>query len=279
MRDLNTTGERVIEDSYQESSQGYAIYLMHKASYFLAKSWCTGKIVLDYGCGTGYGSKDIAADAHRIDAVDVSPEAIEFAQTHYQAPNLCLSVIAANKPLPFQDEIFDVVLSFQVIEHVKDDDFYISEAKRVLKPNGTLILITPDRKNRLFSWQQPWNRWHIREYSEKSLQKLVSKHFNVTQKLCMHATSEVAGLELTRYERTKWLTLPFTLPFYPYFLRKKLLGILAMLNNITARKNTKKTGNYSNGTSKPDDILFSSSVKDSLNLVFILTKSNNEKDQ
>lgn len=268
-------GERVIEEAYIKSKQGYAIYLMHKSSYLWAARWCEGKNILDYGCGTGYGSNIIAGESEKICAVDVSTDALDFARSHYSHPNLTFKAIESNQPLPFPSSSFDVVISFQVIEHIENDEFYISEASRVLKSGGVLLLITPDRKNRLFCWQQPWNRWHIREYSEKHLTKLIENYFHISHKLFMQANGEIEEIEMSRYKKTKWLTLPFTLPFYPYTFRRFLLNILGKLKKNTARDSSLKSDNE--GLLKLSDIEFSEAPDRSLNLAFVLTKKDNEE--
>ena len=70
--------------------------------------------------------------------------------------------------MPFADASFGAVLSFQVIEHLDRPDAYLAEASRVLAPGGVLLLATPDRATRLYSWQQPWNRFHVTEYDGRA---------------------------------------------------------------------------------------------------------------
>src|SRR3546814_14320183 len=81
--------------------------------------------------------------------MDVAGYAIAYAKSHYTNENLHFLKVQADSPLPYPAASFDVVLSFQVIEHVLDDDAYLREARRILKPGGTLVVLTPDRKNRL----------------------------------------------------------------------------------------------------------------------------------
>lgn len=226
---LEPTGERVIDDAYTRTREAYTIYAMHMASYAFAEQWCMQKKVLDLGCGSGYGTARISQLAAEVVGVDVSEEAVQFARARYSAPNLSFDPIDGDTPLPYPDHSFDVVLSFQVIEHVRDEQGYLSEARRVLRPGGTMLIITPDRKHRLFPGQRPWNRWHIREYSAASLSGLIGSTLHLERMLQMGAEWPVAKTEILRYRKTKWLTLPFTLPFLPEYLRQKGLNILHKL--------------------------------------------------
>lgn len=226
---LEMTGERVIEESYSQSLFGQVVHLMHLASYDFAIPYCMGKKVLDLGCGSGYGASRIADVAVSVYAVDVSPEAVAYAQEQYARGNACYSVIEPNAVLPFGDREFDVVLSFQVIEHVQDDAAYLAEAARVLSDDGVLIVITPDRKCRLLPGQQPWNRWHLREYSADSLRSLVAEYFDVEDLLRMEADTPLANVEMKRYRILKWATLPVTLPGTPEAIRQWGLGLFHRL--------------------------------------------------
>lgn len=227
--ELEPSGERVIEDAYRNSLGGYVIYLMHMASYRFARSYCAGCRVLDLGCGSGYGAASLADTANSIVAVDVSAEAVAFASARYQAPNLSFHRIDAEEPLPFANQEFDVVLSFQVIEHVVDEATYLREARRVLKPGGVMIIVTPDRALRLLPLQKPWNRWHVREYSSAALQRIVAPWFRIESMLRMGAADEIAHVETRRYRWAKWALLPVTLPFIPEPVRRWALDAVHRL--------------------------------------------------
>lgn len=227
--ELEPTGERMIEGAYATSRGAYAIYAMHLASYDFASTYCAGMRVLDLGCGSGYGCKRISSVASRVVGVDVSDEAIAFALRTYGGDNVSFTSIVPDGSLPFDDGEFDVVLSFQVIEHVPDAERYLREARRVLAKGGLLIVITPDRTHRLLPFQRPWNRWHVREYSMDQLLGVVPRGFDIERALRMGAPDHVAAIELRRYRLTKWATIPFTLPWTPERLRKASLGLIHAL--------------------------------------------------
>lgn len=229
---LEPTGERMIVEHYRSSPEDYLIYLLHIATYDFAEQYTSGKRVLDYGCGSGYGSSRIAKSAVHVTAVDVAADAIAHAGEQFAALNLDFLKIDPAQPLPFADESFDTVLSFQVFEHVANASSYLSEIRRVLVPGGHLILVTPDRSTRLFPFQKPWNRWHLNEYDDISLRTIMGKHFPGTGILYMSGRRDVIDIEIQRCKKLKWLTFPFTLPFLPDRVR---VGLLSLLHGIRGR--------------------------------------------
>jgi SAM-dependent methyltransferase len=226
---LEPTGERMIVEHYKSSIEDYVIYLMHIATYRFAEPFVKNKRVLDYGCGSGYGSARMAEIASSVDAVDVAEDAIIHAREQFPGKNLNFRSIDPTAPLPYADGSFDTVLSFQVFEHVTDVDHYLGEIRRVLVPGGTLVLVTPDRSTRLLPMQRPWNRWHVKEYSADSLASTMRRTFPEVQMQLMSGRRDVIDVELRRCNKLKWLTLPFTLPFFPDSLRVALLNAVHAL--------------------------------------------------
>src|SRR5690554_5022393 len=97
---LEPTGERMIVEHYAKSPSDYLIYLMHLATYRFAEQYTRGKRVLDYGCGSGYGSAQIAEDATEVVGVDISEEAIAHARANFQKERLRFDRIDADVSLP-----------------------------------------------------------------------------------------------------------------------------------------------------------------------------------
>jgi ubiquinone biosynthesis O-methyltransferase len=116
----------------------------HMARYNFAARLTRGKRVLDAGCGAGYGSAELARMAERVTGIDIAPEAIEFAQAHYEGPNLRFEQGSCTQ-LPFEDGSFDLVVAFEVIEHLEDWKGFLREARRVLAPAGQLMVSTPNK--------------------------------------------------------------------------------------------------------------------------------------
>ena len=127
--------------------------------------------MLEIGTGTGYGvdiiapnaSEFVTLDKYRSSCVDSLPANSRFVE-------------AKVPPLPFEDEVFDCVVSFQVIEHIKRDKLFVKEVMRVLRPGGKFIVSTPNRPMSLTR-----NPWHVREYSADELRQLLSDFSSVEQ--------------------------------------------------------------------------------------------------
>lgn len=259
---LEPTGERMIMEHYKSSPEDYVIYLLHIATYRFAEQFTRGKRVLDYGCGSGYGSAQIARTAAHVTAVDVADDAVAYARAQFPAENLEFRAIDPTQRLPFADASFDTVLSFQVFEHVVDTDHYLSEIRRVLAPNGQLVLVTPDRSTRLLPGQRPWNRWHVREYASGELAGLISRQFERVDVLGMSGNPEMIGIELRRCNRIKWMTLPFTLPIVPDSWRVAALNAIHRLRGPGVR--TGAPQEYPFGV---DDVVIAAGASPSVNLV------------
>lgn len=139
------------------------VYQRSRLAYVEASRRVAGR-VLEIGTGTGYGMEIIAPHTESyvtIDkhcAVDVAslPQNVEFRQ-------------AKVPPLPFADETFDCVVSFQVIEHIKRDKAFVKEVLRVLKRGGKFIVSTPNKPMSLTR-----NPWHVREYRSEELKSLLA---------------------------------------------------------------------------------------------------------
>lgn len=133
------TGERVIPGEVDVD-----LLNEHMARYTFATRLARGKRVLDAGCGAGYGSAELARAAERVVGVDRAPDAIEFARAHYAAANLTFEE-ASCEALPYAQGSFELVVAFEVIEHLVDWRGFLREARRVLVPSGQLVVSTPNK--------------------------------------------------------------------------------------------------------------------------------------
>jgi SAM-dependent methyltransferase len=133
------TGERVIPGQVSVD-----LLNEHLARYAFAARLARGKRVLDAGCGAGYGSAELARAALSVVGVDRAAEAIDFARAAYRFPNLRFER-ASCAALPHRAGAFDLVVAFEVIEHLEDWRAFLEEARRVLAPTGQFMVSTPNR--------------------------------------------------------------------------------------------------------------------------------------
>ncbi len=142
-------------------------------AYVAAEPYVFGD-VLEVGCGEGRGINLLINKAKSYVALDKIESALKVLREKYPQAKF----ISGNIP-PFagmEDNLFDCVFSFQVIEHIQDDHAFLKEIHRVLKPGGIALLTTP---NRLLSLSR--NPWHIREYTADELTNLAKKIFSTVE--------------------------------------------------------------------------------------------------
>lgn len=132
-----------------------------------------GGDTLEIGTGSGYGIEVIAPRVDRFVTLDKHVPAPEL----LQVPNVEFRR-ATVPPLPFADESFDCVISFQVIEHIKDDALFVREVARVLRPGGCFVVTTPNAPMSLTR-----NPWHVREYTADELRDLLARSFSAVEML------------------------------------------------------------------------------------------------
>ncbi len=126
--------------------------------------------VLEVGCGVGRGLSAILPSCDNYTAVDKNEKLLSRLRETYPKYHFIQQSIP-----PFSgidDNRFDYVVSFQVIEHIADDHLFVAEIHRVLKPGGKAIISTPNRKLSLTR-----NPWHTREYTAHALNTLMRKYF------------------------------------------------------------------------------------------------------
>ncbi len=147
--------------------------------YVLSCHVVRGKSVLDVGCGLGYGSWLLAANGvERLVAVDLNEAKVCQTVAHCARLQEASILVMDAQRLGFRDASFDAVTCFEVIEHVPRPDMLLSEVERVLRPDGILILSTPNRAVRLLPVQRPWNPEHLREYTLSALRRELERHFS-----------------------------------------------------------------------------------------------------
>jgi len=139
MAELTFTGERFLPTLTGE------IWLEHWHRYHFAALAARGARVLDVASGEGYGTALLAATATSVVGVDASSEAIAHARSAYSALGNVEFVAGDCAKLPFADGAFDVIVSFETIEHITAQQAFIAETRRLLAPGGMLLLSSPNK--------------------------------------------------------------------------------------------------------------------------------------
>ena len=199
---LGWTGERFV------SSVTGPIETEHLHRYLLARQLCRGKNILDIASGEGYGTALLAQTACCVTGVELDAETVAHASSAYVQKNLrFIEGNATEIPLP--DRTFDAVISFETLEHVSDQNRFLTEAKRVLKPDGFLLLSTPDSDVYSAAGTTP-NPFHVRELTAGELTaelKAVFTHVYLLRQKLIHGSTilpepaDVGPYEFTLFEQ------------------------------------------------------------------------------
>ena len=170
------TAERVSREASDNFVFQRSLLAYHAAAQRIAGD------VLEIGTGAGYGIEVVAPHARRFVTLDKhspAPELLERPDVEFRQ--------AVVPPLPFPDESFDCVISFQVIEHIRDDRLFVREIHRVLRPGGRFIVTTPNAPMSLTR-----NPWHVREYTAEELRQLLGALFPQVETLGVFGNDRVA---------------------------------------------------------------------------------------
>jgi SAM-dependent methyltransferase len=163
---LPLTGERTIPGLDVENYW----FRRHEVVYQRLAQHCADREVLEAGCGEGYGADLIAGVARRVIALDYDEATVAHVRARYPR----VEVIHGNlAELPLPDHSVDVVVNFQVIEHLWDQPQFVGECFRVLRPAGLLMVSTPNRITFSPGRDTPINPFHTRELNADELTELL----------------------------------------------------------------------------------------------------------
>lgn len=202
------SGERFVPEECDKE-----MLIEHYQRYQFARMFVKGRQVLDAACGDGYGSHILSECAKSVMGLDIDENVVRRANAKYKKSNLSYTAGSVDK-LPFADGEFDVIVSFETIEHIdgRAQQMCLSEMKRVLKKDGMLIMSTPNKKvyTDLVNGK---NEFHIKEFYidefleflNGAFQKLKVYHqfpqtgYFIAKEQDTFSLSETAGREVSRY--------------------------------------------------------------------------------
>jgi len=171
---MEYTGERFVPSNDLMNDET-AFEHLHR--YYHVFEIVKGKVVLDIGCGEGYGSSYLATNAKTVYGVDIDNSCIEHAKKKYACENLQF-IQGDVTGIPLANNSVDVVVSFETIEHLSEEiqPLFLNEIKRVLIKEGMLIISTPDKTN--YSDRYAYeNKFHVKEFTKQEFHAFLSSYF------------------------------------------------------------------------------------------------------
>ncbi|NOR86233.1 MAG: methyltransferase domain-containing protein [Bacteroidales bacterium] len=241
------------------------LHQRHMIAYHQAANIISGH-VLEVGCGEGYGMELLAPKSSKYHAIDkfnttINPNLPDFSKISFQQMNV--------PPfLGIEDNTFDFVVSFQVIEHIEDDEFFSRELYRVLKPGGQLILTTPNIKMSLTR-----NPWHIREYTPNKLYELLDDIFAKVEMKGVFGKEKVMEYYEANKKSVEKIT-RFDILDLQHKLPRRLLQIPYDILNRLNRKKLHKNNTGVSATVKMEDYYLNQADDRCLDLFMIAHKKN-----
>ncbi len=160
-------------------------------AYEAAQNYIQGDL-LEIGCGEGRGVELLVQKAASYTAIDKIATVVDKLKAKYPKVSLLNMLVPPFTGIP--DNTYDRIVTFQVIEHIEEDDAFVKEIYRVLKPGGVAIITTPNIKMSLTR-----NPWHVREYTLTELQALLTKYFSEVKMQGVYGSGRVNDY----YERNK----------------------------------------------------------------------------
>jgi SAM-dependent methyltransferase len=213
---LSLTGERTAPGIPSENYW----FRRHVAAYRFAAG-VVGGTVVDAGCGEGYGSEILRPSSRKVVSLDLDAPTLIHARSRYPSPSFVRGDLVK---LPLADASADGIVALQVIEHLAHPQGFVREARRVLRPEGVLVVSTPNRA----TFPAGLNPFHVHELDTRELRELLSGGF-----------SEVRLLGLAHRAPLRWLEGALGEPLQGRLVRTPYAelppALRAALRTVTAR--------------------------------------------
>ena len=252
------TAERVSDTNESDNF----VFQRSLLAYYHAKNIVDGEI-LEIGSGEGYGLRILSEKAKTYTMLD-KYKFDEEKMKPYKNSHFIQTTVPPFKGIA--SNFYDFVVSFQVIEHIKDDQLFVKEIARALKPGGKLICSTPNIKMSLAR-----NPWHVREYTVESLKEIIGNHFSSIEILGVFGKPNA----MKYYEKNKeYVDRIMRLDVFKlqHRLPRKMLQIpYDLLNRMNRKKLLKKNAELTSHITI-DDFEINAANDFCLDLYFIATK-------
>ena len=239
------------------------IFQRHMIAYKEASRLISGT-VLEIGCGEGYGISELVNFSEKYIGVDKFDTFIS--EEIKKNNDIVFHKMEIPPLLNIEANSIDFVVTFQVIEHIQDDHYFLKEIFRVLKPGGKLLLTTP---NKLMSLSR--NPWHIREYTPFEMKDILSKYFAKTQVNGVYGNDLVMEYYKKNKESVKKIT-RFDIFNFQYILPRWILQVPYDILNRFNRKKLKSDNENVVSLVKVDDYSILDSTENCLDYFCIATK-------
>ena len=239
------------------------IFQRHMIAYKEASKLISGT-VLEIGCGEGYGISELVKFSAKYIGVDKFDTFIS--EEIKKNNDIVFHKMEIPPLLNIEANSIDFVVTFQVIEHIQDDHYFLKEIFRVLKPGGKLLLTTP---NKLMSLSR--NPWHIREYTPFEMKDILSKYFAKTQVNGVYGNDLVMEYYKKNKESVKKIT-RFDIFNFQYILPRWILQVPYDILNRFNRKKLKSDNENVVSLVKVDDYSILDSTENCLDYFCIATK-------
>jgi SAM-dependent methyltransferase len=229
---VKSTGERR-KPGFAKTIEARVQDVLHSFPYHFVRDLLHGgERVLEVGFGEGYGAKLLEDSLSEYHGIEVSSDAYEHASTHYSTEKLRFWLYDGDS-FPFDDDRFDFVISFHVLEHLEKPTSYLREMRRVCRGGGTIVIVTPNRIHRLLPGERPWNRFHLREFDPEELHALLSTVFVRIELMGFTGSEEMNAVERARIAKARHLAkldplgLRYLLPEWLMFRVRRFLSAAA----------------------------------------------------
>ncbi|MTI30131.1 class I SAM-dependent methyltransferase [Xanthovirga aplysinae] len=232
-------------------------------AYYEAQPYIQGEL-LEIGCGEGRGVELLAPKSESYLALDKISEVIDRLRQKYPHVNFQQAFVPPFKGIA--DNSFDVIVSFQVIEHIEDDKYFLQEIQRVLKPGGKAIITTPNIKQTLTR-----NPWHEREYTAQELNTLCSPIFSKVDMKGIAGSARMMEYHEKNRESVRKIT-RFDIFNLQYRLPAPILRVPYDILNRLNRNRLKKSNDNLVSNINLNDFHLTTNMEECLDLFFVLYK-------